>query len=147
VLLQKDQILRTEWNFHMGEWRRSVERLKDMFALLFPRIGDDAPLPPRPAAPSAQPAIGSVNSAVSGVGSAGSHDEDGDDAVDWLDAEEDGDEVGGVEQSDRSGDAAWAPGHESAGNAPFTLVSNTHQLHSSSARELVFTMLLFYWAC
>ena len=41
IHLQYQQIIQSEWNFYMPEWRRSIGRLEEMFSLLFPRIGGD----------------------------------------------------------------------------------------------------------
>jgi len=41
IHLQYQQIIQSEWNFYMPEWRRSIGRLEEMLSLLFPRIGGD----------------------------------------------------------------------------------------------------------
>ena len=38
VIVEKDQIIQNDWNFYMNECRRSLTRLEEIFALLFPRL-------------------------------------------------------------------------------------------------------------
>jgi hypothetical protein len=44
TLLLCDKILRNEWSFYVPEWRRSLARLEEIFAILFPRIGESSGL-------------------------------------------------------------------------------------------------------
>jgi hypothetical protein len=42
TLLLCEKILRNEWSFYVPEWRRSLARLEEIFAILFPRIGESS---------------------------------------------------------------------------------------------------------
>jgi hypothetical protein len=44
TLLLCGKILRNEWSFYVPEWRRSLARLEEIFAILFPRIGESSGL-------------------------------------------------------------------------------------------------------
>ena len=97
VIVEKDQIIQNDWNFYMNECRRSLTRLEEIFALLFPRLDTASNLHQEPIATAVEE----------------------DEAVEWVD-EEGEDYAENALQEENLGQDIYA----NIG-APYTLVCNT----------------------